>query len=388
MTGSGLCGTWISYDLGLAELLDSSSGPLCHLVRRLERPPDRLYVRVNTLKIGVDEYLQVLSERGLNFSVDEDIPEAVWHPVEGPLKWEYRGKRVVADKIASESVLMGSDLYAPGVVDARGVERGDEVVVVSPNGRIVGGGVAAMSWREIRLKRRGLAVRITKPVFRAPRVSELPGFLEGLIYGQSITSMYVARALDPRPGWTIVDLNAAPGGKVSHVAQLVGPRSRIIAFDRPSKIPVLEETLRRLGVWWAETIGGDSRKADGLVKGTAGKVDAVLVDPPCTNIGVIPKVHDSKTLRQSIAASRYQESFIKAAYRLLKPGGLLAYSTCTLSSLENELVVARAENLGLRLSWSWGVKPSRGRRTSLGFRWEPHRDGTPGFFLAVLEKVG
>ncbi|BAN90178.1 RsmB/NOP family class I SAM-dependent RNA methyltransferase [Aeropyrum camini] len=381
-----LCGTSISYDSGLAEVLEASSGPLCSLLSSLERPPPRIYVRVNTLKVGVDRYLEMLRGAGLEFRVDEDIPEAIWHPVEGPLSWEFRGKRVVADKVASESVLMGSDLYAPGVLHAKGVERGDEVVVVAPNGRVVGGGVAVMSWREMRRSGRGLAVRVTKPIYRAPRVSELPGFREGLVYGQSITSMYVARALDPRPGWTVVDMNAAPGGKVSHVAQLAGRGARIIAIDRPSKVARLRETLERLGAGWVRVVGGDSRRASSLLPGLAGRVDAILVDPPCTNIGVIPKVFDVKTLRDSASAHRYQWMFVEEAWRLLRRGGVLAYSTCTLSSLENELIAARAEELGFRLTWSWGVRPSRGRRGRLGFRWEPHRDATPGFFLALLEK--
>ncbi|GBF09840.1 RNA (cytosine-C(5)-)-methyltransferase, partial [Aeropyrum pernix] len=136
----------------------------------------------------------------------------------------------------------------------------------------------------------------------------------------------------------------------------------IVAIDRPSKVGRLRETLERLGAAWVRVVGGDSRRASSLLPGLAGRVDAVLVDPPCTNIGVIPKVFDVKTLRDSVAASRYQWMFVEEAWRLLRRGGLLAYSTCTLSSLENELIVARAEELGFRLTWSWGVRPSRGRR--------------------------
>ena len=383
----GVCGSPLEYDAGLSADLDSSAGPLCSLVKSLLRPPPRLYVRVNTLKVSVDSYLKVLEDRGLEFRVDKDIPEAIWYPVEGPLNWEFRGKKVIVDKVAAESVLMGSDLYAPGVVEARGVERGDEVVIVAPNGVIVGGGVAVMSWKEIKEGGRGLAVKVTKPIYRAPRVRDLPGWGEGLIYGQSVTSMYVARALDPKPGWTVIDLTAAPGGKVSHVAQLAGRRSRIIAVDRPSKVERLRETLSRLGIDWVKVIGADSRRLTRTYPSLQGKADAVLVDPPCTNIGVIPKVWDRRTLRESVAASRYQWSFIVEAWRLLKPGGLLAYSTCTLTSLENEAIVLRAvEELGFRLEWSWGVRPSRGWSTGLGWRWAPHKTPTPGFFLAVLSK--
>ncbi len=381
-----LCGSHIDYDPGLAEDLDASSGPLCELISSLQKPPPRLYVRVNTLKISVESYLKLLRDKGLEFHVDEDIPEAIWHPVEGPLHWEFKGKRVVADKFAAESVLMGSDLYAPGIVDAEDFEAGDEVYIVAPNGIVVGGGVAVISWREARERGQGLVVRNTKPIYRAPRVRDLPGWEEGYIYGQSVTSMYVARALSPRPNWLIVDLTAAPGGKVSHVAQLAGRGSRIIAVDRPSKVEKLRENLHKLGMDWVKVVGADSRRLTKLYPSLESKADAVIVDPPCTNIGVVPKVYDRKRLREAVAASRYQWSFVEEAWRLLKRGGLLAYSTCTLTSLENEFIVERALELGFELHWEWGVKPSRGWSTGLGWRWAPHRSGTPGFFLALLVK--
>ena len=386
---SGLCGTPLSYDQGLAEDLDASSGPLCSLLISLTRPPSRLYVRVNTLKIDVERYLNILGERGLEFKVDEDIPEALWHPVEGPFKIELTGdeKVVVADKIAAESVLMGSDLYAPGVIEAKGVERGDRVVIVSPNGIVVGAGVAVESWRNIRVKRKGLAVKVTDPIYKAPRVRELPGFKEGLIYGQSITSMYVARAANLRPGETLIDMTAAPGGKVSHAAQLMGRRSTIIAVDRASKIGILRENLARLGIDWVKVVASDSRRLTRIYPSLMGKADVVLVDPPCSNIGVVPKVWDKKGMKDVISASRYQRGFISEAKRLLKRGGRLVYSTCTLTSIENEFNAAYAVEEGFELEWSWGVKPSRGWSSGLGWRWAPHRDGTPGFFLAVLVKV-
>ena len=74
---AGLCGTRLWYDVGLAEDLEAGSGPLCSLVRSLTRPPPRLYVRVNTLKVGVDAYLEMLREEGYEFRVDEEDRKSV-----------------------------------------------------------------------------------------------------------------------------------------------------------------------------------------------------------------------------------------------------------------------------------------------------------------------
>ncbi len=397
LEGRGTCGTPLRYDHLLLETIPPAAGDTCTLVRRLTMPPSRLYIRVNTLKVDPGEYLDRLREAGLQFERDEEIPEALWAPVEGPLSFPLFEKRVVADKRAAESVLLGSDLYAPGVVDAKGVERGDRVTVVAPNGVPVGSGVALESWsriaplvREARRRRArlrlGVFVRLDWPKYRAPRVSSLPGFAEGLVYGQSLPSMYVARLLDPQPGEVIVDLTAAPGGKVGHAAQLAGPRARIIAVDRPSKVPRLRETLERLGLTWVEVVGGDSRLAHRLLPGLEGRVDKVILDPPCTNLGVIPKVEDHKTHRDARDLARYQFQLARAAARLLRPGGLLSYSVCTLTSTEAEAQTARmVEELGLEPVEPppWVRRPTR---TGFGIRFSPAIHGLTGFYIALLRK--
>jgi len=387
----GVCGTPLDYDWGLTERLEPLlGGPawLCRELKALESPPPRLYVRVNTLKVSVEDYLDTLREAGLEFRRDPDIPEAIWHPVEGPLEVPTFDVKVVADKRAAESVLMGSDLYAPGILWApRSLRRGMEVTVVAENGLVVGSGVAEMDYDEVRRRRRGLAVRVTYPRYKAPRVSELPGHREGLVYGQSLPSMAAVRLLDPKPGEVIVDLTAAPGGKVSYAAQLAGPGSRVIAVDRPSKRGILEETLGRLGLGWVEVVAGDSRSLPGPLGGLEDSVDAVIVDPPCTNLGVRPKVYDKRGLWDSISAARYQRGFLRAAARLAREGGRILYSVCTLTWDEGPGNVEWAiENLGLKVLEppSWLV--SRASRVGPGILFRPAIHGAPGFYMALLKK--
>ncbi len=387
---SGICGTPLEYDHGLIERLEpvlGSPSSLCRELSALLAPTSRLYVRVNTLKVNVDEYLGLLREQGLRFERDPDVPEAIWHPVEGPLEVPVYDVKVVVDKRAAESVLMGSDLYAPGVVYApRSLRPGVRVTIVSENGVIVGSGVAVMGYDDIRRVRQGLAVKVTNPRFKAPRVRDLPGFEEGLVYGQSLPSMVAVKLLDPKPGDIIVDLTAAPGGKVGYAAQLAGPGSRVLAVDRPSKVGKLRDNLKRLGLEWVEVIAGDSRRLPGPLSGLKGKVDKVIVDPPCSNLGVRPKVYDKRGLKDVIAASRYQRGFIDAAAQLVRPGGRVLYSVCTLTWEEAEANVEYAESLGLKPvdPPRWAVK--RARPAYGGIRFRPAEHGTPGFYIAVLEK--
>lgn len=391
MEPAALCGTRIELSTGVAERIPPVLGDLCSIVRRLESPPERLYVRVNTSRVSVEEYQRIARESGVELLRDEEVPCALWARVEGPFEPRRYPGRVVADKRASESVLMGSDLYAPGVIMAGGFQRGDMVSIYSPNGVHVGSGVAAMGPHEMVRSRRGLAVRVTEPVYRSVRVTELPGYREGLIYGQSLPSMYVGLLYEPGPGDLIVDLTAAPGGKVSHIAQRareLGVEARIIAVDRPSKVPRLRETLERLGLLDSvEVVGADARRITRIMPGLEGRASLVLVDPPCSNLGVRPKVWERRSSRDIVNYARYQRGFLGEAARLLRPGGTLVYSTCTLVADENQGNRAWAiAELGLEPAGAPRfARPLRGGTGELLFS---PLQGTPGFYIAVLRRPG
>jgi len=376
----------LSHDL--LERLHPLVGNVLRLIESLVRPPSAIYIRVNTLKISPDEYKSVLKRSRVDFLEDSHIDEAIGFRVRGPNSiGEVKGlKKVLVDKRAAESVIVGSDLFAPGIKAMDDdVSVNDEVVVLAPTGVPVAKGIALMSAREVRELRRGLAVRVTRSIYTTVKLSELPGAREGLFYAQSLPSMVAVKMLDPRPGEVIVDLTAAPGGKVSHVAQIVGRDSTIIAADRRSKVHKLRKTLMELGIDWVRVVGTDSRYFDREYPSLKGKVDKVIVDPPCSNLGVRPKVLENKNFKDVVSSAVYQRSFIKVAKALLKRGGRMLYSTCTVTWEENELNVSFAEDLG----FSVVEPPSWVRRrwdfNGKGVRFCPLRHETPGFFATVME---
>lgn len=364
------------------------------LLRSLTTPGGRYYLRVNTLKTSADDVIDRLRLRGLQAFRDEELEEAIYIFVKGPNRIDLEGKVVVADRYAAESVFMGSHLYAPGVLScSEDIEKGDTVTVVAENGVVVGKGVAAMDCRDMLKKCRGLAVEITQSVYTVPSIRSLPEYLEGLIYPQSLPAMYVARVLDPKPGELIVDTCAAPGGKTGHIVELTKGRAHVIAFDHSEKkLRNMVWELDRLGhTPFVEVWKADSRYLH--IDFSWIKADKVVVDPPCTALGVRPKLFDRKTYRDVLNASAYQIQFLRSAAKILKKGGVLVYSTCTITVEENEEVVEKFleeekcfEPIPIKISRS-----SRGVSFSKhGYayaRFEPHIHDTPGYFIAKLEKT-
>jgi 16S rRNA (cytosine967-C5)-methyltransferase len=205
-------------------------------------------------------------------------------------------------------------------------------------------------------------------------------FREGACVLQDEASMLVARLLEPAEGATIADVCAAPGTKTTHLAQLMNDRGRVLAFDpQPARLARLGEAAARLGVTIAEPIEGP---VEALAPRWAGACDGVLVDAPCSNLGVLRRNPEVKWRRQPAdvaAAGERQRAILAAAATLVRPGGRLVYATCSLEPEEND-DVARAF---LDAHPSFSVDPPAAcpvASDAAGFvRCLPHRHGTDGF---------
>jgi 16S rRNA (cytosine967-C5)-methyltransferase len=213
-------------------------------------------------------------------------------------------------------------------------------------------------------------------------------FADGSLAIQDEASMLIARLLEPRPGETIGDACAAPGTKATHLAQLMGNAGRVLAFDpQPARLALVGEAAARLGITIVETHGGT---VETLAPGFAEACDAVLVDAPCTNLGVLRRNPEVKWRREpgDIAASAArQRDILAAAATMLKPGGRLVYATCSLEPEENDAVVAAF------LAGRGDVvrDPPSGFPLPLDadgvLRCLPHRHGTDGFTAVRLRRM-
>ena len=166
-------------------------------------------------------------------------------------------------------------------------------------------------------------------------IAKIPGYAEGLFSVQDEAAALVSMIVAPQTGWAIVDLCAAPGGKSIHLAELLGNTGRITAVDiHESRLHLLPKERRRLGITNIETIAADGRSFT-----PAYHVDAVLVDAPCTGTGVINRRSDLRQRRQApdvTALVQTQRELLENAAKILKPGGILVYATCSIEREENQ----------------------------------------------------
>jgi 16S rRNA (cytosine967-C5)-methyltransferase len=168
-------------------------------------------------------------------------------------------------------------------------------------------------------------------------LTTLPSFSEGLFSVQDVSGGFVGRLIDPQPGECIVDLAAAPGGKTTHMAELGDDRVIILSVDRHmTRIRKLQKYQKRLKVNRIFPILGDGRHFQ--VK----PVDKVLVDAPCSGLGVIRRRAELRwrfTPDKIPELVSLQKSLLSSGANFIKPGGVLVYSTCTVLPEENEQVV-------------------------------------------------
>ncbi|MCM2356615.1 MAG: 16S rRNA (cytosine(967)-C(5))-methyltransferase RsmB [Geobacteraceae bacterium] len=225
------------------------------------------------------------------------------------------------------------------------------------------------------------------------QLATLASFREGLFTVQDESSQLAAILLGPQPGERVLDVCAAPGGKTTHMAQLMENRGAILACDAaPRKLALIEESAARLGIAIIETLPLNAARP--LPAMEESRFDRILVDAPCSGLGVLRRNPEGKwwKSRQSIAELvPIQQAILKNAAGRLAEGGTLLYATCSTTREENEGVVDDflsrrpdfvLEDLRELFPHYAELFTERGF-----FRSWPHRHGMDGFFAARLRRT-
>ena len=216
-----------------------------------------------------------------------------------------------------------------------------------------------------------------------------PLFKEGKITVQDESAMLVAPLLDLEEGMTVIDLCSAPGGKTTHMAEILGNTGKVLAFDlHESKLGLIKENCDRLGITNVTVCAQDATKLNAELVASS---DRVLIDVPCSGLGIIRKKPEIKwnkkrnDLREIIPVQR---EIMNNAWQYLKQGGVMIYSTCTLNKEENE------ENIEWFVNTHKDCEVKRifvGKQDNLVYSREGLLTVMPsenmdGFFIAKLEK--
>ncbi|MBU8907062.1 16S rRNA (cytosine(967)-C(5))-methyltransferase RsmB [Desertibacillus haloalkaliphilus] len=227
-------------------------------------------------------------------------------------------------------------------------------------------------------------------------VTHTNAFKNGLITIQDESSMLVGRALAPEQGMKVLDSCAAPGGKTTHLAELMDNLGHVTALDlHEHKVKLIQEQSDRLKLTNISPAKLDARKVREQFEEES--FDRILVDAPCSGLGVIRRKPDLKWAKKEsdlASIASIQQEILMAVAPLLKPGGRLVYSTCTIDREENQDVVNAflAENKSFRydetlrerlpMSIQQTKRLEEGSITLL-----PNDFQTDGFFIASLQKV-
>jgi 16S rRNA (cytosine967-C5)-methyltransferase len=231
------------------------------------------------------------------------------------------------------------------------------------------------------------ALRLTKGV---GALKDLLGYHEGWWLVQDASAQLVSHLLAPQAGEFIIDACAAPGGKTTHIAELMGDMGEIWAIDRtPKRLQKVTENAARLRLKSIQTLAGDSRTLEHFTA----KADRVLLDAPCSGLGTLHKRpdlrwrQDPKQIRGII---QLQRELLDKTATWVKVGGVLVYSTCTLNQEENEAAIAAF----LYNHPDWHIEPPTPDSPLSNFAtpegWLkilPHQHQMDGFFMVKLRNA-
>ena len=171
---------------------------------------------------------------------------------------------------------------------------------------------------------------------QAGDISGLPAFKEGLFFVMDPGAIWAVKALALKPGQTVIDLCAAPGGKSFAAACQMGDTGQINAFDiHPHRVSLIHESIKRLGLTSIQTNTKDATTYDTAFDSIA---DAVLIDAPCTGFGTIskrPEIKYNRSPQDIETLAEVQKQMLSTGARYVKKGGILVYSTCTVAREEN-----------------------------------------------------
>ena len=345
---------------------------------------------------AVDESVSLTRAMGL---------EALTGLVNGVLRNMIRGKNdVVWPKPQEDAVKYLSVMFsAPEtlcrmLVDAYGEHDAMEILRYRPKDRSVTVRVNYLRCDDARLRSLfaddelefdpGILPGVYK-VHSAGDMTRMRAFQNGLFTIQGESSVLAARMVGAKPGQTVLDACAAPGGKTAVMSEMMGDTGRVYAWDTHAhRVELIRGTMNRLKL---ENVRPAVKDASVPREEMAMTLDAALVDAPCSGTGVMNEKPDVKYEEGVQALCRTQKDILDAVAPMVKVGGTLVYSTCSILPQENEAQIkAFLERHPEYEVWPMGAElPEKlaAHENACGLQMFAHRDGTDGFYVCRMRRV-
>ncbi|XP_051570168.1 tRNA (cytosine(72)-C(5))-methyltransferase NSUN6 isoform X1 [Myxocyprinus asiaticus] len=315
---------------------------------------------------------QISAHEGSGFPVaihtHPQLPDVLLLPVHGPRCVDLLGSEVIVGAQCGNAVLRGAHVFSPGVLSTpKFLKSGDMVSVWSDvEGKctrgakefhckkvFVGNGVSQVDRSEIFCSDgpvKGLAIRMTEPLYQS---LSFDGVLTDELFLQNLPSVVVGHVLGAHPGERVLDMCAAPGGKTTHIAALMKNQGTVVALEKiRSKMEKIIQNAKSLKLDCIQAYCCNSVHAvtsdPAQVNSADGppypeeSFDRILLDAPCSGLGQRPNMTYSWSLKEVCSYQPLQRKLFTTAVRLLKKGGVLVYSTCTVTLAENEEQVSWA----------------------------------------------
>jgi len=353
-------------------------------IKDIARVPTITTLRCNTLLYSPSICLKELPSQYLiqQHPLLKDIIE-IRNTSKTTVKIHEHKEKLLIDQRCACYVLRGASIFCKGIMASTNFIVGDTVSVYYTrrkysNGTIlkegdlekeslvlIGNGVAKMSRKDAVCAKEGVAIEMIELFAEEAFPFSFANLSPEKFYSQNIGSSLVAHLLEVKEGEMILDVCAAPGGKTTHLAILANNNARIVAIDKSGKrLKLLEKTALEQSITCIECYKGDATyeiKPGNTLKNNKKEIifteqmfDKIIVDPPCSSLGIKPLLGKVQTTTKEIKhLVNVQRRILTNAFKLLKKGGLLVYSTCTITPWENEENIRYSvDSIGMKL-----VKP-------------------------------
>ncbi|MBN2155441.1 MAG: hypothetical protein JW776_05315 [Candidatus Lokiarchaeota archaeon] len=321
-----------------------------NLISALQTPQKWFSLRINPVRIDKSPDKNVLEKivNQLRAKSSDSVPNLIFIPVDGPFFLQKLSREIVVDKYAAESIMIGANLYIPGFLKPLPkFQKGEEFSIYSPNHSHVANGITQLSHSEIVHKKKGIGIKTTKSKYRTPSYRDSNFFSKGFISDHSFGPFLACKLLMEfyKDQNVIFDVCSAPGHMGCALSEMGYQKYKqfptIVSIDRSKKrLEGLHQDIDRLGLKNFRVIPYQLEKASQSHPDLLNKADLLVFDPPCSALGTRPKLsieHSAEDYRNFFLLQR---RFVKYIFAYLKQGGIVLYTTCTLTLMENEGIVS------------------------------------------------